>query len=64
MHILCLIGLHKWRYFSNGGGRQCQRRDCYQWEYRVEGMPWIKDVLGSGTPRDPSRPWDDQEVKS
>lgn len=64
MSFWCMIGLHKWRYFSNGGGRQCQREGCYLWQYRVKGGPWVTDLLGSGHPRDAKRSWDDEEAES
>jgi hypothetical protein len=61
MSFWCYIGLHKWRYFGDGMGRQCQRKGCYLWQYWLEGMYWVDDLLGSGHPRGPHKQWDDQE---
>lgn len=61
--LLCFFGFHDWRYFGEGQGRQCQREDCFEWQFRHhDGYPrgrWIRDSLGSGVKRDGWKQWDD-----
>lgn len=47
--FLCLIGFHKWEYFADGYGRQCEK--CLEWQYKLDGL-WYHDELGSGYKRE------------